>query len=138
MHLRVATRIAFGNRCITLVCVCLVLGQACASRSGPSSELTVAHEVSPQPPRAGQVTITLRLTDAYGKPVAGAGATLEGNMSHAGMVPVFAETTEIEPGVYRARMELSMAGDWVMLVHLTLRDNRKLERQFEIKGVAPA
>jgi hypothetical protein len=67
----------------------------------------------------------------------GAQIKLEGNMSHAGMSPVFADTLEVAPGEYRANMDLSMAGDWVILVHLTLRDGAKLERQFEIKGVAP-
>jgi len=100
--------------------------------------VTVAHEVTPQPPRAGQVTITLRVTDALGKPLSGAHINLEGNMSHAGMAPVFADAAEAEPGRYRANMKLTMAGDWVMLVHLTLPDGAKVERQFEIKGVAPA
>ena len=59
-------------------------------------------------------------------------------MSHAGMAPVFAEATEVDAGRYRATMDLSMAGDWVVLVHTTLADGRKWERQFEIKGVAPA
>ena len=59
-------------------------------------------------------------------------------MSHAGMVPVFADVTELEQGRYRANMELSMAGDWLVLVHLTLPNGEKVERQFEIKGVAPA
>jgi YtkA-like protein len=86
----------------------------------------------------GHVLITLRLTSASRKPVIGARVRLEGNMSHAGMSPVFAETLEVVPGEYRANMDLSMAGDWVILVHLTLSDGVKLERQFEIKGVAPA
>ena len=68
----------------------------------------------------------------------GAQIKLEGNMSHAGMSPAFADTLEVAAGEYRANMELSMAGDWVILVHLTLSDGVKLERQFEIKGVAPA
>jgi hypothetical protein len=54
------------------------------------------------------------------------------------MSPVFADTLEVAPGDYRANMEIPMAGDWVILVHLTLPDGEKLERQFEIKGVAPA
>ena len=29
-----------------------------------------------------------------------------------------------------------MAGDWYVAVHVTLPDGRKLDRQFEIKGVA--
>ncbi|HKG47591.1 MAG TPA: FixH family protein [Pyrinomonadaceae bacterium] len=101
-------------------------------------DVTIAPEVAPQPPRVGQVTITLRVTDASGKPVTAARIKLEGNMSHAGMVPVFTDAAEVEPGRYRANMELSMAGDWFVLVHLTLPDGAELDRQFEIKGVAPA
>ena len=57
-------------------------------------------------------------------------------MSHAGMVPVFADARETEPGHYQSRMELSMAGDWFILVHVTLKDGRQLVQQFDIKGVA--
>jgi hypothetical protein len=28
-----------------------------------------------------------------------------------------------------------MAGDWFIMVHVNLADGRKLDRQFEIKGV---
>jgi len=84
----------------------------------------------------GQVTIELKLTDAAGTPVTGALLKLEGNMSHAGMVPVFGEAKETEPGRYRSSLVLSMAGDWHVLVTVTLADGRKFERQFEIKGVA--
>jgi hypothetical protein len=59
-------------------------------------------------------------------------------MSHAGMSPVFADSLEVAPGDYRANMEFTMAGDWVIVVHLTLRDGEKLDRQFEIKGVSSA
>lgn len=58
-------------------------------------------------------------------------------MSHAGMTPVFADAKEIEPGRYQALMELSMAGDWFVVVHINLADGRKLDQQFEIKGVGP-
>jgi len=102
-----------------------------------TGDITIAPEVEPHPPRVGQVTITVRVTQA-GKPVTGARTRFEGNMSHAGMAPVFADAAEVEPGRYRGNMELSMAGDWVVLVHLTLPDGAKVERQFEIKGVAPA
>jgi hypothetical protein len=81
------------------------------------------------------LTITLKLSDASAKPATGVRLRLEGNMSHAGMNPVFAEAKESEPGRYSSTMELSMAGDWYVVVHMTLPDGRKLERQFEIKGV---
>ena len=57
-------------------------------------------------------------------------------MSHAGMMPVFAEAQEIGNGSYRATLELSMAGDWIVLVHVTLADGRKVEQQFEIRVLA--
>jgi len=93
------------------------------------------HEVSPQPPRVGQVTITLKGTDVTKKPVTGARVTLEANMSHPGMAPVFADAKETEPGSYTSIMTLSMAGDWYIVAHVTLPDSRKVDHQFEIKGV---
>ena len=123
------------GKSVIALCVCLALAQACRHQNDSVPELTLTHEVSPQPPRAGPLTITLRLADASGKPATGVRINLEGNMSHAGMTPVFAGAKETEPGRYSSTMELSMAGDWYFLVHMTLPDGRKLERQFEIKGV---
>lgn len=100
------------------------------------SDLTLTHEVSPQPPRIGPLTITLKVADASGKPATGIRMKVEGNMSHAGMTPVFADAKETDPGRYSSTMELSMAGDWYVVVHMTLPDGRKLERQFEINGVS--
>ena len=100
-------------------------------------ELRIIHEIAPQPPRVGPVTLTMQITDLSGAPVSGAQLTVEGNMSHAGMVPVFAEAREIEPGRYRSDMELSMAGDWSVTVHVTWARNRKMDYTFEINGVEP-
>jgi len=54
------------------------------------------------------------------------------------MAAVFAETTEVEPGLYRTKMEFTMAGDWSLSVYVTLQEGLHVDRQFEIKGVAPA
>lgn len=112
--------------------------QGCEPRGASLPTLTLEHEISPQPVRVGPVTITFRLRDATNTPVTGAVMKLEGNMSHAGMAPVFADAKEIEPGVYRSTLELSMAGDWYVLVTASWSDNRKFEQQFKIEGVAPA
>ena len=112
--------------------------QGCEPRGASLPKYKLEHEISPQPARVGPVTITLKLTDAANTPVTGAVMKLEGNMSHAGMAPVFADATEIEPGFYRSTLEFSMAGDWFVLVTATWSDNRELKQQFEIKGVAPA
>ena len=118
------------------LCVCLVFAQACRRQSDSLSNLSIAHKVSPQPPHVGQVTITLSVYDASGEPVSAARINLEGNMSHPGMVPVFADAREMEPGQYLSTMELSMAGDWYVIAHVTLPDGRKLDHQFDIKGVS--
>ena len=107
----------------------------CRKADEPPPDIVVEHEIAPQPPRAGSATITLRLSDAGGTPWTGAKVSLEGNMSHPGMRPVFSEAREIGSGRYEAPIEFTMGGDWIILVHITLRDGRKLQRQFEINGV---
>ena len=125
----------FKRKSVIALCACILLAQACRRQIDSAPELTLTHEVSPQPPRAGPSTITLKLADASGRPLTGVRMKLEGNMSHAGMTPVFADAKETAPGQYSSTMELTMAGDWYCVVHMTLPDGRNLEREFEIKGV---
>jgi hypothetical protein len=119
------------------VCACVVIMQACRPQQSKPPDLTFAHEISPQPPRVGKVTITVHIKDTSGAAVFGARLHFEGNMSHAGMAPVFAEARETAPGRYQSVMELPMAGDWNITVHVTLSDGHKLDHEFEIRGVGP-
>jgi len=100
-----------------------------------SAPVVINSEVSPQPVHVGPVTITLKISDFSSKPVSGAHVQLEGDMSHAGMAPVMAETKEIEAGRYQGFLQLNMAGDWVVLAHVILADGRKLEPQINLSGV---
>ena len=121
-----------------IIGLCLLCFFVAGCRIQPSSDVRITPEVQPQPARVGQATITLRVTNSSGVPINRARIKLEGNMSHSGMAPVFADAAEFEPGHYRANIELNMAGDWIVLVHLSLADGTTVDRQFEIKGVAPA
>ena len=58
-------------------------------------------------------------------------------MSHAGMSPVFDDAREIEPGRYQAHLRFEMAGDWVILLHVTLPGGQKLERQIDVPAFDP-
>ena len=107
---------------------------ACQKTTKPP-DIAVQYEIAPQPPRVGATAINLKLTDKSGAPVSGARVDLEGNMSHAGMGPVSGETKEVETGKYRGTLQLTMAGDWIVLVHITLSNGQKLERQIEVSGV---
>lgn len=118
-----------------IACACTLLGVACRLTE-PTPDLRVEHEISPSPPRVGATTVNLKLTDfASSKPLSGARVRLEGNMTHAGMTPVFADAKEVEPGRYRATLELTMSGDWVVLIHVVRPDGRQIERQVDVKGV---
>ena len=120
---------------ITL-CACFVFAAACTNRHR-WAELRFSQEISPQPPRIGPVTLTLHISDLSGAAISGAQVALQANMSHAGMVPVFADATEIEPGRYQSTMKLSMAGDWRVNVHVTWSNDHKADYEFDIKGVKP-
>lgn len=107
----------------------------CARGGRDLPDVGVELLIEPQPPQLGTATLTVALTDAGGQPLAGAAVELEGNMSHAGMVPVFATATEVAPGQYRADLEFTMGGDWFILVRADLPDGRSLERQIDVPGV---
>lgn len=103
--------------------------------SGDISEIAVDLAVAPDPPAVGQATVTLTLSNASNQPISGAKIELEGNMSHAGMTPVFSQAAEVEPGKYQAPLEFTMGGDWYILVKATLPDGRQMERQINLPGV---
>lgn len=126
-------RRASASLCLALCAGILVAG--CRGRPETQSHILIEHEISPQPTRAGAATVTLKLTDIAGRPLSGARLRLEGHMSHPGMAPVLGEALEVEPGRYRAPLEFTMGGDWVILIQLKLPDGREEERQFDVKGV---
>jgi hypothetical protein len=109
----------------------------CRKGAEAQTDILIAHEIAPQPPLVGGATVSLKVTDESGRGVTGAKIKIEGNMSHPGMAPVFAEAWEVEPGRYQAHLAFNMSGDWVLLIDLTLPDGRKLQRQLEVKGVRP-
>ena len=127
----------FKRNSFIVLSACLLFAQACRQKSESLPDFTLEHQISPQPPRVGPVAIMLRIKDSSGRPVTGARIAIEGNMSHAGMTPVFAEASETGDGAYRASIDLSMVGDWVFVARATLPNGRKTEYQFEINGVAP-
>ena len=106
-----------------------------ADESAPG--LAIKHEISPDPPHVGAATLTLKLADATATPITKAHVGLEADMLHPGMVPRPFEVKELDPGTYQAQVQFDMAGDWVILLHVTLPDGDTLDRQFDVKGVQP-
>lgn len=122
------------QRWLWLLMVLLVLA-GCRGETAEQSDIAVRLMVTPEPPQVGPTTVIVTLTGTDGKPVTGATVKLEGNMSHAGMKPVFADATEVTAGRYEATLEFTMGGDWFIIVRATLPDGRSLEQQVDVPGV---
>ena len=120
---------------LTLLLLVTLPLTACQKAENDLPDVSVDLAVSPDPPQVGPTTVTVTLSDADGKPIGEAEMKLEGTMTHAGMVPVFADATETEPGRYEATLEFTMGGDWIIIVRATLPDGRSLEREIDVRGV---
>jgi hypothetical protein len=107
----------------------------CGGTSGDLPDVRLNLTVDPDPPEVGLARVIVTLQDAAGQPITGAEVELEGNMSHAGMVPVFATAYEVVPGRYEASLEFTMGGDWFILVDAALSDGRTLEQKVDLPGV---
>src|SRR5277367_6305959 len=90
----------------------------CAKSRGAADGVTFACESDPRPPRVGPNTFTVTLTGGNNERLAGARVSLEGDMSHAGMSPVFGDAKEIAPGRYQGTLNFNMIGDWMVLFHI--------------------
>ena len=119
---------------VVLVLLLVTFFPAC-HKPAQNSGITFKYVVTPQPPRVGATTFDLELHDAKSEAVSGAHVELEGNMSHAGMSPVVGVAREIEAGKYRGTLPLTMAGDWIVLVNVTLSNGQKAQHQIELNGV---
>ena len=122
---------------VVAVVIGVVFGIGCHKPPNASSGVMVEFQIKPKPVRVGPVVVCLTLTDAGNHPVTGTQIALEADMSHAGMSPVFAQANEVQPARYESHLSLGMAGDWVILLHGTLPNGEKLERQFDVRDVRP-
>ena len=71
--------------------------------------------------------LSVELMDMDGAPITDAMVSLEGNMNHAGMVPVVADGVADDAdgaadGVYQVPFEFSMGGDWIITVSAMMTD----------------
>jgi YtkA-like protein len=107
----------------------------CFKSPSTPSDVLLTCESDPKPPRVGKNELIITLTGSSGQRVAGARVQLEGDMSHAGMSPVFSETREVTAGVYRGTLELNMRGDWTILAHITLEGGQTLDREIKFQNV---
>lgn len=117
---------------ISIVGVLLVLIlAACNGRNSQQANTAdTGIEISAESTQVGQTMLSVTLTDADGNPINDATISVKGDMSHAGMMPVLAEVSGAENGVYKLPFEWTMGGDWIVTVAATLPDGRSTSQQF--------
>jgi hypothetical protein len=97
-------------------------------RGGPDTgdeSLVLEVAISPTPPVVGPARLIITLHDTAGVPLENAEILVEGNMSHAGMVPVLGTAEEEREGHYAVPdFRFTMAGDWIITARATLPDGR--------------
>src|SRR5450432_3771676 len=100
---------------------------ACRRPPSAPTSIRIESQIAPQPVRVGAATITISLTGSGGRPLTQARISVEGDMAHPGMSPIFAESKEMAPGRYQAILDLTMAGDWIVLLHVKTAEGKALE-----------
>ena len=110
-------------RALLVVAVALAL-VACdpPSEGDADPRRPIAVALLERPARVGPAVVEIR-PQLDGAAVAGATVRVVGDMTHAGMVPVVADATDVGGGTYRTSDFLfDMAGDWVLSVDVTYPD----------------
>jgi len=148
MHVRVASGPGGGGhltrraRCPVRRSVIALLIVCCASAAACSRQADLADGVewtmTPTPPVVGtETTLEVTLRDRSRQPMRGARIQVEAHMSHPGMAPIVAPAAERGDGIYEAQLQLTMRGEWILMVTGTLPDGRRLSHRIEIPDVAP-
>ena len=124
---------------LALVSLCLLSLLGCRSAATGSGGAAMSIDISP-PAVVGQPSaVTVTVSDASGSPITGASVAVEGNMRHAGMVPVIAQAAEVSAGRYVASgFVFTMGGDWVVTAQAVLPDGKRVEKSVEVPGVPAA
>ncbi|HRW09597.1 MAG TPA: copper chaperone PCu(A)C [Caldilineaceae bacterium] len=82
-------------------------------------------------------TLVVAVLDADGQPVTDAQVGVEGNMNHAGMVPVMADPVTDDAdgaadGHYQLPFAFSMLGDWILTVTVSQADGSTVTKDIEV------
>lgn len=120
-----------------MLALAIFLAQGCSRSSMAANDVRFVLASDPQPPRAGRNAFTVTLTSQAGQPIPGAHVSLEGDMSHPGMSPAFADVKEIAAGRYQASLDLNMLGDWTVIAHIKLPNGRTFDRETKFLNLRP-
>jgi len=121
---------------LVLIILASALLPACAriqaGQSSDSGNINIDFSIEPAQPAVGPAQLVVTVTDAAGQAIDDATLDIEGNMTHAGMVPILARVSGGQNGHYVVPFEWTMGGDWTVTVEVTLPDGQTVARDFPV------
>jgi hypothetical protein len=117
---------------LLLLAACRQSAQQTPTPDAPTPEFEIEMAVEPSPATTGDAFLVVTLNYPNGAPIDEATIEARGDMNHAGMTPVFGETSDNTNGVYRIPFEWTMGGDWIVTITVTLPDGRRVEQRYEM------
>lgn len=115
-----------------LLSLLFLAGCSRASREESTADVQIELTAIPFPAVVGESRLVIRVTHADGRPIDDARLSIKGDMTHAGMEPVLAETSGGTDGYYEAPFEWTMGGDWVVTVEAQLADGSMVRERFDL------
>ncbi len=75
------------------------------------------------------VDFSFTLKDPSSLEITNAKVNVEATMNHSGMIPVFSEAVHKSGGQYHSRIKLTMAGDWLLFLTITLNNGDVVKKE---------
>ena len=112
--------------CLLLFSLMLV---ACRQQQPSADDIQLSMTVSDM--LVGDTILLVKVTDSEGNILSNPGALkVRGDMDHAGMIPVLAESDSAIDGVFSLPFEWTMGGGWIIEASLTLPDGTVASETF--------
>ena len=118
-----------------MLALLLLAVAACRQQQITSADIRLELHASDN--RVGETTLLASAIDRGGNAIANPGKlSIRGDMSHAGMIPVFAESDQSTDGVFSLPFTWTMAGGWIVEASLTLPNGDKAVETFSFEILA--
>lgn len=125
------------TRHLRIIILLILLATACRQQQISSSDITLDLTVSDM--LVGDTTLLITVRDTDGNVIQNPGKlSLRGDMDHAGMVPVFAESDTSVDGVFTLPFEWTMAGGWIVEASLNLDSGAVVTQSFNLEIMSEA
>lgn len=97
---------------------------------GPATAINFSWEYSPKNiTLSTPVNFNFYLKDSAGKNIEKAKVEIEATMNHSGMIPIFTEATFIKDATYSTRITLTMLGEWILFLTITLPNGETIKKE---------